>query len=203
MATFDFISSWFTHKLRIQGNTIDRLAVQALQYRDDAVARGTGYYTYWENTAVPALTGKAYAKFVTPADRFVGILFREVTTDHERVFYRVYTGFNNATAGDTIRIGNLRAGSANVSTSQFNVVTSTPNLAGATVVTTLPIFGAVNAGNRASGGLVSNNVFRLIPPNTEFLLEIDNQSAEATYVLVELNFLELPSIVVPDELPYP
>lgn len=197
------LATWFNSRFRIQGNTLDRLAVQSLQYRDDAVARGTGYYTYWENTAVPALTGKSYAKFVTPADRFVGLLFREVTTDRERVFYRVYTGFTNATTGAPIRIGNLRAGSANVSTSQFNVVTSTPNLAGTTVVTTLPIFGAVNAGNRASGSLVSNNVFRLIPPNTEFLLEIDNQSAEATYVLVELNFLELPTIVVPDELPYP
>lgn len=201
--TTPFPPNGFAARALIRGQTLDRHAVQALQYRDEAVVRGTVYYTYWENLAIPALTGKVYAKFVTPADRFVGILFREITTDHERVFYRVYTGFSNATAGAAIRIGNMRAGATNVSTSQFNVVTTTPDLTGATTVTIVPVFGAVGAGNRASGGLTTNNVFRLIPPSTEFLIEIENNSSEACYALAELNFLELPTIVVPPELVYP
>lgn len=186
----------------IQGNTLDRIAVQALQYRDDAVARGTAFYSYWETPSIPA-DGKVYAKFICPPDRFVGVLFREVTTDKERLFYRVYTGFSNATAGADIRRGNLRATSINSSTSQLNVVTTVPVLTGATTVTILPLFGSVGSGNRASGSLVSNNVFRLLPPNSEFLIELENQSAEAAYVLVELNWLELPNIVIPAELPLP
>lgn len=189
-------------KTIIQGQTLDRIAVQALQYRDEAVVRGTVYYTYWENLSV-GVGAKVYAKFTTPPDRYVGILFREVTTNKERVFYRVYTGFSNATTGVSISIGNLRSGTANVSTSQFKVVTTVPVLTSASVVTIVPIFGEVNSGNRASGSLSNNNVFRLIPPSTDFLIEIDNQSAEAAYVLTELNFLELPLIVVPPPLVYP
>lgn len=186
----------------IGGNTLDRVAVQALQYRDDAVVRGTAFYSYWEIPTIAA-AGKVYARFICPPDRFVGVLFREVTTDHERTFYRVYTGFTNATQGAAIRIGNLRAASSNASTSQFNLVTTVPNLTNATVVTILPVFGSVSAGNRANGSLVSNNVFRLLPPGSEFLIEIENASAGAGYVLVELNWLELPTIVIPDELPLP
>lgn len=196
------IPNGYAARTIIDGNTLDRVAVQTLQYRDDAVARGTAFYTYWESPSIPA-GGKVYAKFVCPPDRFVGILFREITTDKERVFYRVYTGFSNATAGAAIRIGNLRAGSINSSTSQLNVVTSTPNLASATTVTILPLFGAVGAGNRASGSLANNNVFRLLPPGSEFLVELDNQSTDAAYALVELNWLELPIIVIPSELSLP
>ena len=196
------IPNGYAARTIIDGNTLDRVAVQALQYRDDAVVRGSAFYTYWETPSVPA-SGKVYAKFVVPSNRFVGILFREVTTDKERVFYRVYINFTNATAGANIRRGNLRSQSINSSTSQFNVVTSTPDLTGATAVTILPLFGAIGAGNRASGSLTNNNVFRLLPPNSEFLVEIDNQSAEACYSLVELNGLELPEIVIPAELPLP
>lgn len=188
--------------LIIEGQTLDRIAVQALQYRDEAVARSTAFYSYWEIPTLAAGT-KTYAKFVAPADRYVGILFREITTDKERVFYRVYTGFSNATTGAAIRIGNLRAASANVSTSQYNLVTTVPDLTGSTTVTIVPLFGTEGAGNRASGSLTSNNVFRLLPPSAEFLVEVDNQSSAARYTLVEFNFLELPPIVVPPELPYP
>jgi hypothetical protein len=186
----------------LAGNTLDRIAVQTLQYRDDAVARGTAFYSYWETPSIP-VGGKVYAKFICPPDRFVGVLFREVTTDKERLFYRVYTGFSNATAGTDIRRSNLRASSINSSTSQFNIVTTVPVLTGATEVTILPLFGAVGSGNRASGSLVSNNVFRLLPPNSEFLIELENLSADPCYCLVELNWLELPENVIPGELPLP
>lgn len=123
-----------------------------------------------------APAGKLYAEFTTPADKWVELTYREVTKDQERFFYRVYTGYGAVTLDADVRIGNLKAGS-DASGSTLKLVTNAPSLVGATAVTILPVFGTATAGGRASGGLTTNAIARVIPPNTKFLIEFDNQSA--------------------------
>ncbi|MEC9061554.1 MAG: hypothetical protein VYC55_08110, partial [Pseudomonadota bacterium] len=109
------------------------------------------------------------------------------------------TNYPAVTLGASIRIGNLKAGSGVVTGSQFNFVNETAiDLSGATRVTNVPVFGEVNAGNRSKGSLDADTVFRLIPPNTSFLLEFDNQSASGTYAQVELVWAEIPQELILD-----
>ena len=192
-----------------------RLGVQGLDYRDDLVGRGYGFYATWEHSdevggdPVPA-GGKRYSEFTSPSDSYFALSFRKVITNKERVFYRVYTDYPAVTLGAPIRIGNLKAGSNTFTGSSFNFVNETViDLSGATRVTNVPVFGAtrvtnvpvfgvVNAGNRANGSLDADTVFRLIPPNTSFLLEFDNQSVEASYAQVELVWAEIPENLIID-----
>lgn len=180
------------------------ITTQGLDYRDDLVGRGYGFYSTWEHSdevggdPVPA-GAKRYAEFTSPSNSYFALSFREVITNKERVFYRVYTNYPAVTLGASIRIGNLKAGSSITAGSSFNFVNETViDLSGATRVTNVPVFGAVNAGNRATGSLDADTVFRLIPPNTSFLLEFDNQSTSDTYAQVELVWAEIPSNLILD-----
>lgn len=191
----------FTNK-GIEG--LRRLKTQSLSYRDELTSLGFGFYATWEHSdevggsPVPA-GGKRYAQFTSPPDKYFALSFREVITNKERIFYRVYTGYPAVTLGAPIRIGNLKAGSAVVTGSAFNFVNETTiDLSGATRVTNVPVFGEVNAGNRATGSLDADTVFRLIPPNTSFLLEFNNESNEASYAQVELVWAEIPQELILD-----
>ena len=181
-----------------------RIGAQCLDYRDDLVGRGYGFYATWEHSdevggdPVPS-DGKRYAQFISPSDKYFALSFREVITNKERFFYRVYTNYPTVTLGASIRIGNLKAGSSVVTESSFDFVNETViDLSGATRVTNVPVFGEVNAGNRSKGSLDADTVFRLIPPNTPFLLEFDNQSASETYAQVELVWAEIPKNLIID-----
>lgn len=181
-----------------------RILNQALDYRDDLIARGYGFYSTWEHSdevggnPVPA-GAKRYAEFTTPPDRYFALSFREVVVNKERVFYRVYTNYPTVTAGAPIRIGNLKAGSERVTGSTFNFINETTiDLSSATRVTNVPLFGDVNAGNRASGSLDADTIFRFVPPATSFLLEINNQSVDSCYAQVELVWAEISAAAVVD-----
>ena len=186
-----------------QNKNLARMKVQSLDYRDELTSLGFGFYATWEQSdevggaPVPS-GGKLYAEFTSPSDKYFALSFREVVTNKERVFYRVYTNYGAATAGDNIRIGNLKPNSAVQTGSAFTTVTNQPDLTNAVRVTNVPIFGTVNAGNRANGSLDADTVFRLIPPNTSFLLEFDNQSNEASYAQVELVWAEIPQELILD-----
>jgi hypothetical protein len=173
-----------------------RLKTQTLNYRDDLISRGYGFYLFHEAT-IPTAT-KRYLEFTTPSDRYFALNFRQITTDKERLFYRVYTNYSGVTASTSVRIGNLKPGSSVVGGSTYTEATGTPDLSSAIAVTILPIFGQVNAGNRASGSLLGDSVFRLIPPDTSFLIELDNQSADAIYVNTELVWAEIPQSLIID-----
>lgn len=182
-----------------------RLKTQSLDYRNELTSLGFGFYSTWEHsdevggTPVPA-GGKRYAQFTSPSNSYFALSFREVITNKERLFYRVYTGYPAVTIGASIRIGNLKAGSAVTTGSSFNFVNETViDLSGATRVTNVPVFGEVNAGNRAKGSLDADTVFRLIPPNVPFLLEFNNESAEAAYAQVELVWAEIPAQIILDD----
>lgn len=184
-------------------NPLTRLRTQSLNYRDELTSLGFGFYANWEQSdeagdePVPD-GGKRYAEFTSPSDKYFALSFREVVTNKERVFYRVYTGYGATTAGESIRIGKLKSDSAIVTGSAFSKVTNQPDLTSATRVTNIPVFGAVGTGNRASGSLYADTVFRMIPPNTSFLLELDNQSGDDCYAMVELVWAEIPQELILD-----
>lgn len=184
----------FPERTIIDGRNLDRIATQALNYRDDAVSRGLGYYAYANQTI--ANGAKAYALFTCPPDRYVVLLGREIITDNTKLFYRTYTAFTGGTVGATIPIKSLRPDTVYPTGSVINFMT-TPTPTAGTDVTNFPLYGASGTGNRVGGGSDATDTFRLLPPNSTFLIEWENASATgAINVFTQYTWFELPSNVI-------
>lgn len=183
----------FPERVILDGNTIDRLAIQALDYRDDAIARGLGYYSY--NRQDLAAAAKSYVRFQCPADRYVVLLGREIVTNNTHVEYRTYTAWTGGTIGAAIPIRNLRSDTIYPTASTINYITGATPTAG-TDVTNFPVYGSEGAGNRVSGGSDSNQTFRLLAPGSSFLIEWENLSASTVNIFTQYTWFELSPQVI-------
>lgn len=183
-----------TQRMTLQGRNLDRLATQSLNYRDDAISRGLGYYAY-ANQSI-ANGAKTYARFVCPTDRYVVLLGREIITDNTKLLYRTYTEFTGGTVGATIPIKPLRPDTIYPTGSAINFMTAPTPTVG-TDVTNFPLYGTAGTGNRVGGGSDATDTFRLLPPNSTFLIEWENASATgAINVFTQYTWFELPSNVI-------
>ncbi len=177
----------------LYGNTIDRLATQALNYRDDAISRGLGYYAY--HTEPIAAGAKAYLRFQCPPDKYVVLLGRDIIMNKEALIYRTFSAYTGGTIGGAIAIKNLRNDTAYPSTSAVNdITTPTPTLS--SEVTYLPLYGSVGSGNRVTGSTDSSDTFRLLSPNSVFLIELENTSTSTNSVFVQFTWFELSQQVI-------
>jgi hypothetical protein len=191
---YDSISpSKYGGRAILYGNTIDRLATQALNYRDDAIQRGLGYYAYYNQSI--ASSAKAYIRFQCPPDKYVVLLGREIIMNKEALIYRTYSAYTGGTIGAVIPVKNLRSDTVYPSTSTVNVIAApTPTLANE--VTYLPLYGQSGIGNRVSGSTDSSDTFRLLAPNSVFLIELENTSTTANTVFTQFTWFELSSQVI-------
>lgn len=173
-----------------------RIQTQSIDIRDFLTSRGFGFYVEWEEVAIPS-NQKVYVEFTVSQNMWMALLFRELVTNKERLFYRVYTDYSAVTLGEQLVFRNLKNPSS-ISTSATAYKCSTPatiNLSSR--VTNVPVFGETNAGNRASGDVNTDAAFRLLGPQLKFLLELDNQSSSAIYAKLDLGFIEItPNLIV-------
>lgn len=190
----DFLQT-IIKKSFIQGNNLNRLTVQNLNYRDDVVAQGITFYIDYEQLSI-ASSAKTYATVTTPVDKYVALIDREVLTDKERLFFKSYTGFTGGATGASIPIGNLRTNSPFSTAVIANELSTPTTIDQSTIISNVPVFGVVGSGNRSSGGISSDALFRLIAPNTTLLFEWDNQSSTATYCKTMLAWFELPESAI-------
>lgn len=178
----------------LYGNTIDRLATQALDYRDDAIARGLGYYSY--NRQDVAASAKTHVRFQCPAERYVVLLGREIVTNNTHVEYRTYSAWTGGTVGASIPIRNLRSDTSFATESSINYIAGATPTAG-TDVTNFPVYGSEGAGNRVSGGSDSSQTFRLLAPGSSFLIEWENLSASSVNIFTQYTWFELsPQVII-------
>lgn len=191
---YDLVTPYgFGGRAILYGNTIDRIATQALNYRDDAIQRGLGYYSYYNQQI--AAGAKAHIRFQCPADKYVVLLGRDIIMNKEALLYRTFAAFTGGTLGASIPIKNLRSDTAFPSTSAVNVITGTTPTA-ATEVTFLPLYGAIGSGNRVSGSTDTSDTFRLLAPNSVFLIELENTSTSVNTVFTQFTWFELSNQVV-------
>jgi hypothetical protein len=183
----------FPSRSMLYGNTLDRVATQALNYRDDAISRGLGYYSYINQ--VIASGAKAHIRFQCPPDKYVVLLGRDIIMNKEALIYRTFSAYTGGTVGATIPVKNLRNDTVYPSTSAVNVITG-PTPTAASEVTFLPLYGAVGSGNRSSGATDSSDTFRLLSPNSVFLIELENAAASDNSVFVQFTWFELSSQVI-------
>lgn len=184
-----------TNKAIIEGNNLNRLATQSLDYRDDIIAQGLAFYVDYEQLSI-ASGAKTYAQVTTPSDKYVALIDRELITDQERLFYKVYTSYDPVTLGVSIPIGNLRSDSAFTTGTTVNVCSTPASIDTSSIISNVPVFGAVGAGNRASGGISADALFRLVAPNTTVLYEWENQSNDPIYCKTMLAWFELPESAI-------
>lgn len=185
-------------RLIVQGNTRDRLNVASLDFKDDANARGLGYYLEYNQTAVPA-GGKAWAVFTCPSDKYVILTGREITTNKTPMIYKVFTQWAGGTLGSPLLIRSSRNDSAFTTGSTVTPITGAvvPVDTAATRPTYKPYFGTTGVGGTNNGVNAAGGSFRTLAPNSTFLIEWHNQSSDPMYIFTALEWFELPIAVIP------
>lgn len=136
---------------------------------------GAEYEFEWYEEAVAA-AGKVYLKITTAPNKFTLVNFREIRFDQVRGFYRQYRTFSGGTVTRTITPVKMRGDSPVNSGATIQVVTS-PTVNTADAFSAIPLWGSEGVGNRPQGGgLSQQGAFRVIPPNTQILIEFENNS---------------------------
>lgn len=182
----------------IAGRSSDtaRLKSEGVTISQQYIVNGWGWYF---ETDYPALAAGArtFLEFTIPANTFMALDYRQIITDKERVFYFVYPfgAYGTTTQIATRSVRNLRNDSA--VTARSDVVSEVsvsplPDMANAVIH--IPIFGSVGSGNRASGDIETDSIFRLLAPGSKFLVEVYNASTTPCYINVSLVFGLLPSV---------
>lgn len=182
----------------IPSNLIDgnRLLVNQRSSAINGIVKGRGYNCVWIEESL-ASGAKSYAQFTVPAGFYMSLDFREVTTDKERVFYRVYGSYPAVTESTLIPARNMRSdGPAVVSEPMYRCSTPSPAVDPNNAIVRVPVFGEPAGGGKASGDVSTDNIFRLLHPTAKFLLELENASTQAAFIDLTLIFRFIPEAEV-------
>lgn len=175
-----------------------RLKTEMLTLAQQYILDGLGFFLSWIEDAIPS-GQRRFAEITVPAGFYFAIGHREIITDKERCFYRSYaqTDYTGFTPTTPIIARNLRADAITTSYSTIATKGTLSSPPSATLArTVIPVFGAVGAGNRASGDVGNDAVFRLYPPGVKVLTELFNASADPMYAQVDADFTLIPASMV-------
>jgi len=140
--------------------------------------------------------GKEYLK-ITTGSNYVMTTDRELVTDVERVFYKVYdyTATEDLDVIETLEASKLRRDSSIETEVTFQFMSGNPTVG--TPFIKLPVFG-YKASNRYTSGDVSvNQTARILAPSSTYMVEIENDSDDNAYVAYDLIYYEIPFGCIP------
>lgn len=172
-----------------------RLKCEDLAVNQQYIIDGFGYYANLIASSIES-GAKAFFRVTVPSGFYMAVSNREITTNKERVTYRVYkpssyTGFTPTTgvtaynlrsdALTTSRTGIFTAGTLGVAPTQSNAII------------VIPVFGFDGVGNTGAGGLTSDLTFKSFAPGEEVLIELHNESSTATYAQIDFTFALIPA----------
>lgn len=152
----------------------------------------------WIEPAIPA-GQSAYLRITNTGDKYVIVNFRELQTDQERVFFRIYTSVTASTDnGDPLTVNNRRGDATTQSVTTVQPVTG-PTFDATSRILNKPIFGTPNTGNQPrTGDLRGASGVRVLPPGFDVLLEAENQSDNAVYFYAQFKQFEVKASTMPD-----
>lgn len=165
-------------------------------------AKGVAYTADWIRdpalvNGVPANT-KVYAQFTAPTDKWLLIEADAIYTDSPSLVLNIYNDFT-ATQSTPIPVYPLKAGQPNVDNiptgSTFNLVTGTPTINAESRVAGVGLFSTASGNTGGSSG--GNSFVRLLPPNSPFLVELDNRNNNTHYVQFQIVWAEIPAEYIP------
>lgn len=169
-----------------------RILVNQRSSAINGIVKGRAYNCAWVHESL-ASGSKTYAQFTVPSGYYMALDFREVTTDKERIFYRVYASYPTVTESTTVPARNMRSdGPAVVAEPMYKCSAPSPAVDPNNAIVRVPVFGEPAGGGKASGDVSTDNIFRLLAPSSKFLLELENASTQAAYIEVVLVFRFIP-----------
>lgn len=173
-----------------------RLKVESEPLSVRYIEDGRGTYLEWFNSGL-ASGSSSYVRFTVPSDKVMILDSRLLIPEREKVKYRVYatgytvTGVVPESDQEHFILGNLRIGTTSPSLPvELVTVSAEPSIRDR--VLQVNAYGSTGAGNRASGSISSDNIVRIIPPDSEFLLQVENEGSDTTEFQVDLVFFFLP-----------
>lgn len=166
-----------------------RLMTTGLTQAEIAILEGDFFRTF-KYISIPALS-TVYAKFTAPpAGSAFGLVQREFTPSLAGLRYNVYSGFTATVVPDSQwQIFNENGYSPKTSGAVFEDVSAVSVLGDLTETAWIP----KGATNKTQGSLGRNEGFKVIPFDTELLLEFINEENQANEVLVYYQWIEAPT----------
>jgi hypothetical protein len=159
---------------------------------------GVEYQFTWVDESVAA-GSSVYIQVVTHPTKYTLLNWRQLQMDQERGFYRAYTSYTAGTVGDAISVFKMRADSTIESGATINKMTGPTNIDETSRTILSPLFGAEGQGNvPTTGDLAEDAAVRVIPPNTSFLIQFENDSAAASYFQSILKWWEVSADFMPE-----
>lgn len=152
---------------------------------------GIEYEMDWEELAVPA-SSSVYAVWEVPADKYAALSTRLVQVDEGRANYRAFTSFTDGTEGDELAIIKLRLDSTIDPGSRFVKMTGPTAIDPASKIVDIPLIGVTGGFfTPAQGDLSSESSYRLYPPGTRILIELENQETSTIFFKLVLKWWEI------------
>lgn len=166
-----------------------RALVTGLTQIEIAILEGDFFRTF--NVLTIAATSKAYMKFTAPpAGKAFGLVYRELTPSLSGLWYRVYRNSVATIVPDSEwPIFNENGYSPKVSGAKFEEVATVTDLGLLSDIAYIP----KGATNKTQGSLDRAEGFKVIPLNTELLVEFENVENQQMDVLVYYQWVEAPS----------
>lgn len=153
---------------------------------------GIEYEFVWPEPDVPALGGKRYIVINLSPNKYTILNARQFIIDQERGFFNAYAVWTGGTITGVVPAISTRADSLVPAGATINTISAPTTIDQNTLLLSEPIFGTPGQGNViASGGVSSSDSWRILPPGLPFLIEAHNQSAEAAYMRVRLQWWEV------------
>lgn len=112
-----------------------RLSTESLSAAKQIILDGLGWYFEWVNPTIPA-GGKVFCEVTVPPDYYMLLESREIITDRERVFYRLYPSdaYTNFTPTSGVSARNLRNDATLVFPNIGRLTSTVPNISGAAIL---------------------------------------------------------------------
>lgn len=189
----------------------ERMKTQATSLLEQVINDGFALSTEWLESAIPA-GGSLYAEITVPEGFYLGVPFKEINTEKEKIFYRAYgeddytvSGTVANDASNYIRYSNLNSKSTLTGLVVNRVTVAAPpdttlSIPGATAIA----WGVPSSasGNRSSGDVGVDSVFRLLGDGTQksFLLQLTNNGASISACHYIAVLVLLPEQVVSNPL---
>jgi len=186
----DYESSWFNQQLATGGEGDRRLKSYSSNLSEKSQRDGTFRRGY---DRVEILSGQsAYWVISIPSAPTVSALLSRTISSFDigGIEYRVYGGITDITPTGTPDVI-YKSGNALVGWQRINTPSDLLTNGVELDYTEIPSSGG---GNSAPGGLLGGEALRIQPPDTNFVLEMKNESNQTTKGLVYLTWIETEDI---------
>lgn len=179
--------------------TIDQTALLGEPY---LAARGVSYFINWvRDDKVPAeghpSSTEIYAEFVSSPTKYTILHADQIASSSTAFVLKIYRDYTLGAVDQSITIRSTRVGLPNVEFIPPDATFTTYAAATPTGDTVAPTPLFTSGRGSTGGGETGSGFLRILPPNSTFLVELDNRVNSIVYSQYQLRFSEVPAEYLP------